>query len=82
MSSYGTDAHCEKVTSNEIHARTRLNTQTVSIGTSASLPDVADPPTQQGGDLWFVGGNTTPEDNGVFVFDNGAWVTIAQRNAA
>ena len=32
MSSYGTDAHCEKVTSNEIHARTRLNTQTVSIG--------------------------------------------------
>lgn len=79
MSSYGTDAHCEKVTSNEVYARTRLNTQTVSIGTSETLPSTAG---KKAGDLWFVGGNTTPEDNGVHVFDNGAWVLIAQRNAA
>ena len=82
MSSFGTDAHCEKVTSNEIHARTRLNTQTVSVSTPPDTQDAGVPTpdgTQKVGDLWFVADSSVAANNGVWLWD-GSWRQVATKD--
>ena len=93
MSSYGTDAHCESVTSTEVFVRNRLNVKNVTAGPDAQPPQLGSVPAPDPFDLWFIHGNTaaagdfTVASNGVYIYISGStgapfspWVQVAQMN--
>lgn len=94
MSSYGTDAHCESVTSTEVFVRNRLNVKNVTAGPAAQPPQLGSVPAPEPFDLWFIHGNDgtgagsfDATTNGVYIYIAGStgapfspWVQVAQMN--
>jgi hypothetical protein len=73
MSSFGTDAHLDKLVTREVSVRTRFNTETRGTAAPADGDGKA-------GDLWFVQGNATATVNGVYYHNGTAWQQVAQMN--